>query len=106
MGNRTPSIKPRTNHIVCPTEDPLIVDLFAGSGSTGDAVVSMNRADGGSRRCLLLSMNEVPVRKRRELTAAGLAEGDEDFEAWGMFRRTLMPRLQAVGGDWRFVLER
>lgn len=35
----------------------LIVDVFGGSGSTGGAVISSNRLDGGSRRYLLCETN-------------------------------------------------
>jgi adenine-specific DNA-methyltransferase len=32
----------------------LVVDAFAGSGTTGQAVMQLNRADGGQRRCILI----------------------------------------------------
>lgn len=36
----------------------LIVDYFAGSGTTGEAVISLNRADGGRRRYVLAEQGE------------------------------------------------
>lgn len=38
--------------------DDLILDSFAGSGSTGHAVLSQNAEDGGSRRFILVEMEE------------------------------------------------
>jgi site-specific DNA-methyltransferase (adenine-specific)/adenine-specific DNA-methyltransferase len=36
----------------------LILDSFAGSGTTGHAVLQMNKADGGNRRFILVEMDE------------------------------------------------
>lgn len=36
----------------------LVVDFFAGSGTTGHAVMTLNAADGGTRRCILVSSTE------------------------------------------------
>ncbi len=38
--------------------DALILDFFAGSGSTGHAVMKLNSADGGQRRFLLVQLDE------------------------------------------------
>jgi adenine-specific DNA-methyltransferase len=37
-------------------EDDLVLDFFAGSGSTGDAVLEANRKDGGRRRFVLVQL--------------------------------------------------
>ena len=39
-------------------KDSLILDSFAGSGTTGHAVLSLNRKDGGNRRFILVEMDE------------------------------------------------
>lgn len=36
----------------------LVLDSFAGSGSTMQAVMELNKADGGNRKCILIQMNE------------------------------------------------
>lgn len=41
----------------------LIVDFFAGSGTTLNAVNLLNAADSGQRRCILVTNNEVSARK-------------------------------------------
>ena len=39
-------------------EDALVVDYFAGSGTTGHAVINLNREDGGQRKFVLVEMGE------------------------------------------------
>jgi adenine-specific DNA-methyltransferase len=39
-------------------KDALILDFFGGSGSTAHAVMSLNASDGGSRRFILVQLNE------------------------------------------------
>lgn len=43
---------------VATDRDSLVLDFFAGSGSTGHAVLSMNAADGGSRKFILVQLPE------------------------------------------------
>jgi adenine-specific DNA-methyltransferase len=40
-------------------KDAIILDFFAGSGSTGEAVIQLNNEDGGSRQFILCTNNEV-----------------------------------------------
>lgn len=37
-------------------ENAIVLDSFAGSGTTAHAILSMNKADGGSRKCILIEM--------------------------------------------------
>ncbi len=39
-------------------EDPLVLDFFAGSGTTGQAVLELNLEDGGDRKFILCTNNE------------------------------------------------
>ena len=41
----------------CPS-DGIVLDLFAGSGTTAHAVMQQNAADGGQRRCISLQTAE------------------------------------------------
>ena len=41
---------------IASTPDSLILDSFAGSGTTAHAVLNMNRADGGHRKFILVEM--------------------------------------------------
>lgn len=40
------------------SKDGLVLDFFAGSGATGQAVLQMNAADGGSRRYIMVQLPE------------------------------------------------
>lgn len=41
-----------------PTDDCVVLDFFAGSGTTGHAVLDLNKEDGGSRQFILCQLNE------------------------------------------------
>lgn len=41
-----------------PNKNSLVLDFFAGSGTTGEAVLEMNKEDGGNRRFILCTNNE------------------------------------------------
>lgn len=43
---------------VAGTEDALVLDSFAGSGTTAHAVLNMNKADGGNRKFILVEMGD------------------------------------------------
>ena len=70
----------------------LIVDFFAGSGTTLHAVNLLNAEDGGHRRCILVTNNEVSDAESKELTARGLHPGDEEWEKLGIARYVTWPR--------------
>lgn len=44
--------------VVRKSPDSIVLDYFAGSGTTGHAVVTLNRADGGSRKYVLIEQGE------------------------------------------------
>ena len=44
-------------------KDSLILDSFAGSGTTGHAVLKQNAEDGGNRRFIMVEMNEGIAKK-------------------------------------------
>jgi adenine-specific DNA-methyltransferase len=54
-----------------PSERDLILDFFAGSGTTGHAVMAQNAADGGSRRYILVQLPEPldPENKDQKVAA-------------------------------------
>lgn len=43
---------------LCPNDDAVVIDSFAGSGTTAHAVLKTNANDGGTRRFVLVQMNE------------------------------------------------
>ena len=70
----------------------LIVDFFAGSGTTLHAVNLLNAEDGGNRRCILVTNNEVSVDEAKTLTQQGYHPGDEEWEKLGIARYVTWPR--------------
>lgn len=70
----------------------LTVDFFAGSGTTLNAVNLLNATDGGQRRCILVTNNEVSAEEAAALSARGLQPGDAEWEAQGICRSVTWPR--------------
>lgn len=62
----------------------LIVDFFAGSGTTLHAVNILNAEDGGKRRCILVTNNEVSADEAKTLTKKGYKPGDPEWERLGI----------------------
>ncbi len=72
----------------------LIVDFFAGSGTTLHAVNLLNKEDGGKRRCIMVTNNEVSEDEATALKAQGYKTGDEEWERLGIARYVTWPRTQ------------
>ena len=70
----------------------LIVDFFAGSGTTLNAVNLLNATDGGQRRCILVTNNEVSADEADALMTQGHQPGSETWEAHGICRSVTWPR--------------
>ena len=76
--------------------DALIVDFFAGSGTTAHAVALLNRADGGRRRTISVTNNEVGEADEKVLRKMGHRPGDPEWEQCGIFESVTMPRIAAA----------
>ncbi len=70
----------------------ITLDFFAGSGTTLNAVNLLNAADGGQRRCILITNNEVSAEEAENLRDRGLQPGDAEWEALGICRSVTWPR--------------
>lgn len=70
----------------------LIVDFFAGSGTTLHAVNLLNATDGGTRRCIMVTNNEVSVNEAVMLTEKGFYPGDDEWNKLGIARYVTWPR--------------
>lgn len=62
----------------------LIVDFFAGSGTTMHAVNLLNAEDGGHRRCIMVTNNEVSADEAKMLKDKGYQPGDAEWEKLGI----------------------
>lgn len=76
--------------------DALVVDFFAGSGTTTHAVARLNHADGGRRRSIIVTNNEVSDAEAEELASQGHKPGDPEWEALGIFEYITKPRIEAA----------
>ncbi len=72
--------------------DALIVDFFAGSGTTLHAVNLLNAEYGGNRRCIMVTNNEVSGDEAKALTAQGHRPGDDEWNKLGIARYVTWPR--------------
>lgn len=75
-------------------KDALIVDFFSGSGTTLHAVNLMNAEDGGHRRCICVTNNEVSADEATKFIKRGLRQGDEEWEQYGIARYVTWPRTK------------
>ncbi len=72
----------------------LILDFFSGSGTTLHAVNLLNKEDGGHRRCIMVTNNEVSAEEEKAFRAKGLHKGDEEWEKFGIARYVNWPRTK------------
>ena len=71
---------------VAGTQDALILDSFAGSGTTAHAVLNMNKADGGHRKFILVEMGDYAdtiTAERVKRVIHGYGDGKNAVEGTG-----------------------
>jgi len=76
--------------------DALVIDFFAGSGTTLHSTLLLNALDHGRRRCVLVTNNEVSAEDSKHLNAEGHFQGDRAYEAHGVFEHVARPRCMAA----------
>lgn len=97
-------------------KNALVLDFFAGSGTTAHAVMRLNRQDQGNRRSILVTNNEVAADEQRALRKHGLRAGDDQWERLGICDYITKPRIAAaitgrtpedvaIDGDYKFADE-
>jgi adenine-specific DNA-methyltransferase len=96
--------------------DAVVIDFFSGSGTTAHAVMRLNKQDGGRRRSICVTNNEVAAEEQRALRANGLRPGDSEWERLGICEYITKPRIKAavtgktpdrkpIQGDYKFTDE-
>lgn len=96
--------------------DATILDFFSGSGTTAHAVMRLNKQDGGRRRSISVTNNEVSADEQVKLRKQGLRPGDPEWEQWGICDYVTKPRVEAaitgrtpdgdpIKGDYKFTDE-
>lgn len=96
--------------------DAVVLDFFAGSGTTAHAVMRLNHQDDGRRQCISITNNEAAADEQKVLREQGLRPGDSEWEKWGICDYITKPRVQAaitgktpdgepIKGDYKFTDE-
>ncbi|MGP5169348.1 site-specific DNA-methyltransferase [Corynebacterium casei] len=96
--------------------DATVLDFFSGSGTTAHAVMRLNKQDGGRRRSISVTNNEVSAEEQVKLRKEGLRPGDPEWEQWGICDYVTKPRVEAaitgrtpagdpIKGDYKFTDE-
>jgi adenine-specific DNA-methyltransferase len=102
--------------VIASKPDAIVLDFFAGSGTTAHAVMRLNKQDGGNRQCISVTNNEVGADEQKALREKGLRPGDAEWEKWGICDYITKPRVQAaitgktpdgdtIKGDYKFTDE-
>lgn len=86
------SVKDALNLFVSNKPDALIIDFFAGSGTTLHAVNLLNSEDDGNRRCIMVTNNEVSGEEAKSLNQKGIFRGEPEWNALGIARNVTWPR--------------
>lgn len=74
----------------------VVLDFFAGSGTTMHAVALLNAEDSGRRQSILVTNNEVSVTEAAALREKNFNPGDVEWEKLGIFQHVTQPRVEAV----------
>lgn len=77
-------------------KDAIILDFFAGSGSTIEAVLKLNAENDSDRRCILVTNNEVGAKRAKDLRKQGHHPGDPAWDQFGVFEFVTRPRISTV----------
>ena len=86
------AVKDCLRFFVANKPEALVIDFFAGSGTTLHAINLMNAEDGGHRRCILVTNNEVSNAEEKSLVSRGYHPGDEEWSNLGIARYVTWPR--------------
>lgn len=91
----------------------VVLDFFAGSGTTAHAVMRLNKQDGGLRQSISVTNNEVSSDEQVKLREQALRPGDVEWEQWGICDYITKPRIRSaitgltpegepIKGDYKF----
>lgn len=94
----------------------IILDFFAGSGTTANAVMLLNHLDGGKRKVISVTNNEVGENDEKKYKLAGLNPNSTEWISHGIARYYTWPRIKAaitgvdttgkpVKGNYKFLEE-
>ena len=70
----------------------IVLDYFAGSGTTQHAVNLLNAEDGGKRTCIMVTNNDVSIAEEKAFEKKGIKKGDPEWELKGIAKHVTWPR--------------
>ena len=95
----------------------LIVDFFSGSGTTAHAIMLLNHLDGGKRKSISITNNEIGSDMEKEfVTKKKLRPTDAEWQKYGITKYITWERIKAamtgintkgepIKGDYKFTEE-
>ena len=86
------SVKDVLTFAVAQKPEAVIVDFFAGSGTTMHAINLLNAEDGGNRTCIMVTNNEISEAEEKEMSKRGVIKGDAEWEEKGIAKYVTWPR--------------
>lgn len=104
-------------YFVRENKSALIMDFFAGSGTTAHATMLLNHLDGGKRRSISITNNEIgPDTEKEFVTQKKLRPTDTEWQKYGIAKYITWERVKAaltgintkgesIKGDYKFTEE-
>ena len=94
----------------------LVIDFFAGSGTTAHATMLLNHLDGGHRRSVMITNNEIGPDAEKDFINKQLRPSDEEWQKYGIANYITWERVKAaitgintngepIKGDYKFTEE-
>lgn len=110
------AVEDALSFVIAGKPNALVIDFFSGSGTTAHAVMRLNHKDGGHRKCICVTNNEVSDAEENKLTKSSLRHGDPEWEQLGICEYITKPRIEAaitgrtpegepIKGDYKFTDE-
>ena len=84
------------NFVIGQNPNAIVLDFFAGSGTTLHALSLLNAVDNGHRKAIIVTNNEHSAKEEAQLRAEGFEEGDEYWERTGVAKYITWPRIEAA----------
>ena len=81
-------------------KDSIVLDFFAGSGTTGHAALELNKQDGGSRRFILCTNNENKIAEK--ITHRRIKNAIEGYKYNGRTRKDKVVTVEGLGGNLKY----
>lgn len=95
------AVKDCLSMIVGGKPDAIVLDFFAGSGTTLNALNLINAEDGGHRKCIMVTNNEVSEEVEKQLKKKGIEPDTEEWDSYGIAKNVTWPRSKFTINGFR-----